>query len=99
MGNKTMGNKTMGNRIQQVTIVAAFLFTVAGTFPVAAEETTDSTYDTEAVASIQATNAELAKEANEDALDDAVKSILENNRLDLDIRLLDHNSETVAARD
>lgn len=42
-------------------------------------------------------NRELAREANELAAEKAVKSVLENNKLDLDIRLIGPTSVKIAA--
>jgi hypothetical protein len=63
---------------------------------VAGEATT--TADEARVSSPTQLSRDSAKAANEAAASDAVKAVIEANRLDLDIRLIGRTSITIAAR-
>lgn len=86
---------TKARRLTSAALLASFCLTGLSIGAVA--EDSKSTAATPVAASeIQAANLKRAQESNDEALDEALDKVLERTRLDLDIRLLDRNSETVA---
>jgi hypothetical protein len=79
--------------------VAALLTSLglAGLSVAIADDSHTKTVTNAAASEVQAANLERAQASNDEALHEALERVLENTRLDLDIRLLEGSSKTVAA--
>jgi hypothetical protein len=88
-----MNTKT--RRLTSAALLASFCLTGLSVSAVAEDNESTAT-STVSASELQAANLRRAQESNDEALDEALDKVLERTRLDLDIRLLDHKSETVA---
>lgn len=87
----------MNTRIQRLTAISLLTILSLGGFSASASEEEATSEATNALAKLHSANIERAQEANDEAMNEALSEVLESTRLDLDIRLLDRKSETVAA--
>lgn len=87
----------MNTRIRRLTAISLLTCLSLGGFSASASEEEATSEATDALTKLHSANIERAREANDQAVDEALSEVLESTRLDLDIRLLDRKSKTVAA--
>jgi len=87
----------MNTRIKRLTAISLLTCLGLGGFSANASEELASSEATDSQDKLHAANIERAREANDQAMTEALGEVLESARLDLDIRLLDRKSKTVAA--
>ncbi len=86
---------TKFRRLSPAALMALFCLTGLSVNAIADDSETAATTAV-AATDVQAANLKRAQESNDEAMDEALAKVLERTRLDLDIRLLDRKSETVA---
>ena len=86
------------NKITIPATIAALLLFAGGSSiaPAMADDDVNFVADKASSEQIEETSKEQAREANEAAVEEAARAVEAETRLDLDIRLIGHNSVTIA---